>query len=57
MTTKHRIPDGVAELIDEMTLCSECFPEIEVTRLPGGTWEIRSTHTPDCCRPAELVYV
>jgi len=52
-----RPPDSVLLAADDLIICSECVPDVQITRLPAGVWEIRAVHSEVCCLPEELVYV
>jgi hypothetical protein len=48
-------PPDVLNAIDSI-VCSECFPDVSATRLPGPVFEIAVTHTPECGLPSEVMY-
>lgn len=52
-----RMPTEVESAIDELIWCDECVPDVVTTRLPAGVWELRASHSIECSRPEEIVYV
>ena len=49
------IPPAVIDLSATL-VCDECFPDILITPLEAGVYEIRAIHSTDCAMPDELLY-